>query len=183
MPVLPTLNVRSGRKAVRLVAVMVLLVGAAALVVGRFHARPAVAGHTPADPVTASTVQNGVQVTVLVTADTVQATYRPQRPGFHLYSISLPTDGVDGLGIPTRLEVQGGLRATGSPTSDRPVQSLNLPGLSAPLPVYPDGPVAITLPVTRTGSTSAQVVVSYGACSTSTCLFPVRALVIPIRLG
>ncbi|MDH6580252.1 hypothetical protein [Kitasatospora sp. MAP5-34] len=79
----------------------------------------------------------------MVSEGRVQATYRPQRPGFHLYSISLPADGVDGLGVPTRLEVQGGLRATGSPASDRPVQLLNLPGLDVPPPVYPDGPVTV----------------------------------------
>jgi hypothetical protein len=182
MPVLPTLNVRSGRTALRPVAVAVLLVSAAALAIGCFYALPVAAGHTPAGRVTASAVQNGVQVTVVVSAGRLQATYRPQRPGFHLYSISLPANGVDGLGVPTRLGVEGGLRATGSPTSDRPVRVLSLRGLGVPLPVYPDGPVTITLPVSRTRSTSARVVVSYGACSTSTCLVPVAALVIPIRL-
>lgn len=161
---------------------MVLLVGAAALAIGCSSARPGVVGQAPVGRVTASAVQNGVQVTVVVSADRVSVTYRPQRPGFHLYSIALPTGGVDGLGVPTRLWVQGGLRATGPPTSDRPVQSLKLRELGMLLPVYPDGPVTITLPITRTGSTSAQVVVSYGACSTGTCLIPVRALVIPIRL-
>jgi hypothetical protein len=99
-----------------------------------------------------------------------------------VYSISLPAGGVDGLGVPTRLGVRGGLRATGSPTADRPIRSLSLPGLNVVLPVYPDGPVTVTLPVTRTGSSSAQAIVSYGACSTSTCLPPVTALVIPVRL-
>jgi hypothetical protein len=59
---------------------------------------------------------------------------------------------------------------------------LKVQGLGTFLPVFPGGPVTITLPVTRTGSTSAQVVVSYGACSTSTCLLPVKALIIPIQL-
>lgn len=158
---------------------MVLLVGPAALAIG-CSARPGAVGHAPVD--TASAVQNGVQVTVVVSADRVSVTYRPQRPGFHLYSIALPAGGVDGLGVPTRLWVQGGLRAIGPPTSDRPVRLLKLEELGMLLPVYPDGPVTITLPITRTGSTSAQVVVSYGACSTSSCLVPVTALSIPIRL-
>jgi hypothetical protein len=157
-----------------------LLLAATATAAGCADEQPP-AGRASSTTVTANAAQNGVQVTVVLTADTVRATYRPERPGFHLYSMSLPADGIDGVGVPTKLAVKDGLRATGAPTADRPVQPLNLPGVAAALPVYPDGPVTLTLPITRTGSATAQVVVAYGACSSNTCLLPVSGLVIPIR--
>ncbi|MFG2004139.1 hypothetical protein ACGFNU_33765 [Spirillospora sp. NPDC048911] len=49
------------------------------------------------------------------------------------------------------------------------------------LPVYPDGPVTISLPVRRVG-TVGEVIVSYGACSKTTCLAPVTDHVTKIRL-
>lgn len=167
----------------RLLALLGTLIGTAALAVWCLHTSSGASGHAPAGRITASVVRGGVQVTVVVSADKVAVTYRPQWPGFHLYSITLPKEGIDGLGVPTQLTVQGGLRAAGPPTSDQPVRMLELQGLDVRLPVYPDGPVTITLPVTRTGSPTAQIVVSYGACSTRTCLVPVTALVIPIQLG
>jgi hypothetical protein len=104
----------------------------------------------------------------------VGATFSPKRPGFHLYSIDLPPGGVNGLGIPTIVSVHGGLRATGEPTADMPVTNLRIEELDVDLPVYPDGPVTVTVPVRRTGTERAEVVVTYGACSLTTCLPPVR---------
>ncbi|MEY9962491.1 hypothetical protein ABIA33_000517 [Streptacidiphilus sp. MAP12-16] len=62
---------------------------------------PQPTGHATAQGVT-------VTVTLLPTANgqrELRATFSPQRPGFHIYSIDLPTQGIDGLGIPTRLSV------------------------------------------------------------------------------
>ncbi|GAA2750028.1 hypothetical protein GCM10010440_56740 [Kitasatospora cinereorecta] len=192
MPVMPASNVPSGRTAARLMAAAVLLLCATAPATGcsrerspsadRAASDPATSDPATSDQATAGAAQNGVQVTVVVSADAVRATFRPERPGFHLYSIGLPVDGVDGVGVPTELGVKGGLRATAAPTSDQPVRQLNIPGVAGALPVYPDGPVTLTMPVARTGSPDAQVVVSYGACSTTTCLLPVSGLVIPVRL-
>lgn len=158
---------------------MALCLAAAALLpTGCSSNRPKTPARTN---VTTTVSRNGVQVTVVVSSGTVRATYRPQRPGFHLYSSNLPAAGVDGLGVPTLLEVRGGLRATGRATADRPVRTLHLASLDVTLPVYPDGPVTLTLPVVRTGpSPAAQVVVSYGACSVATCLLPVRDLTVRI---
>lgn len=167
---------RSRRPARRLAAVAVLLIGAA-LAIGGFEA----AGDRPTR-VTVSVVKNGVEVSAVVSADRVSVTYRPQRPGFHLYSIALPVGGVDGLGVPTRLAVRGGLRPVGPPASDQPIRMLKPQGLDVLLPVYPDGPVTITLPVARTAPASAQIVVSYGACSINTCLVPVADLAIPVHM-
>ncbi|MFI0366420.1 hypothetical protein ACH35V_00990 [Actinomadura sp. 1N219] len=108
----------------------------------------------------------------------VQVTFRPTRPGFHIYGLELPPGG---LGIPTEVNVRAGLEAKGVPSADEAVRQLELPSLGARLPVYPDGPVTISLPVRRTGDT-AEIVVSYGACSRTVCLEPVidRTTTLPL---
>jgi hypothetical protein len=104
----------------------------------------------------------------------VRATFSPQRPGYHLYSTDLPLGGVNGLGIPTTVTVRGALRATGSPTTNVRVSNLRIEELGVDLPVYPDGPVIVTVSVRRIGNGRAEVAVSYAACSAATCLPPVR---------
>ncbi|MFE9451985.1 hypothetical protein [Streptomyces sp. NPDC006739] len=132
---------------------------------------------------------NGVTVTVTLLAPDhgqreLRATFSPQRPGFHIYSIDLPPQGVDGLGIPTRLSVHGDLTAVGKPPSTKLVTRLLRPaGLQTEIPVYPDGPVTFTMPVRQTGSHVADVIVSYGACSESRCLMPVTDEVIHLNLN
>jgi hypothetical protein len=122
---------------------------------------------------------DGVTVVAVLTVEPdrtghVRARFSPQKPGYHLYSIDLPPAGVNGLGIPTVVGVRGGLRVTGSPVADVPVSNLRIEELDVDLPVYPDGPVTVTVPVRRTGDGRAEVVVTYGACSLTTCLPPVR---------
>jgi hypothetical protein len=110
----------------------------------------------------------------------VRVTFTPQQAGFHLYSIDMPPDGVDGLGVPTQVVVRGGLQASASPVANQPVRQLRIEDLNVDLPVYPDGPVTVTVPVHRVGNGPAQVVVTYGACSLSTCLRPVHGWVITL---
>ncbi|WP_204071582.1 protein-disulfide reductase DsbD domain-containing protein [Planotetraspora phitsanulokensis] len=110
----------------------------------------------------------------------LQATFTPQRTGYHLYSVDLPPGGVDGLGVPTTVRVGGNLRAAGSPAANVPVRTLRIEALDVNLPVYPDGPVTIAVPVRRTGNGRAEVTVTYAACSTSNCLAPVRDRVIAL---
>ncbi|MFA1537781.1 hypothetical protein [Actinomadura monticuli] len=129
-------------------------------------------GRQSAPPASAGFTEGGVEVSISVSESEVTAVFRPERAGFHVYSVDLPAGGVDGLGIPTRLGVRGGLAAAGRASADESVRMLDLPSLGVKLPVYPDGPVAVSLPVKRTGN-SAEVVVSYGACSAGTCLPPV----------
>ncbi|MFC4905690.1 hypothetical protein [Actinomadura gamaensis] len=112
-------------------------------------------------------------MTIRVTASTATAVFRPVRPGFHLYSRDLPPGGVEGLGVATNLTVRDGLTATARPTADQPVRALHLPSVNATLPVYPDGPVTLTLPLRRSGH-AGDAVVSYAACSPTTCLPPVK---------
>lgn len=106
----------------------------------------------------------------------------PPSPGFHLYSLSMPDGGVQGLGIPTRLSVRGALTAVGAVTANEPTQLLSIPALGVRLPVYPDGPVTLALPVRHTDGSTVQVVVSYGACSDATCLAPVIDETIPVSV-
>ncbi|WUH98990.1 protein-disulfide reductase DsbD family protein [Spirillospora sp. NBC_00431] len=120
-------------------------------------------------PATARFTAGDVDVSIAATADMVKVTFRPTRPGFHIYSLDLPPGG---LGIPTRVGVRAGLKATGAPSANKAERQLDLPPLGEKLAVYPDGPVTVSLPVQRTDGT-AQIVVSYGACSRSVCLPPV----------
>ena len=136
-------------------------------------------GHATADGVT-------VTVTLLPSSEgrrELRATFSPQRLGFHIYSIDLPAQGIDGLGIPTRLSVQGGLTAVGKPTANLATRLLRPAGLPTQIPVYPDGSVTFTLPVRQTSSHQAEVIVSYGACSETSCLMPVHDEVIHLGLN
>ncbi len=103
----------------------------------------------------------------------LEATFTPLQQGFHLYSIDLPPGGVGGVGRPTTLEVGGGLAAMGPPQADRRTAPLAVAGVAAPVPVYPDGPVTLRLPVRVTGGRSGLAWVGYASCSRSTCMPPV----------
>jgi hypothetical protein len=118
----------------------------------------------------------GVTVSMHLSADAKQllTTFTPQRPGFHLYSVSLPADGIEGLGRPTRVEVSGALRSRGPLTAESPVRMLPMQGTDVVFPVYPDGPVTTELPVQVDFHHGAKVLVSYAACSPQECLMPVN---------
>ncbi|GAA1104044.1 hypothetical protein [Kitasatospora arboriphila] len=132
-------------------------------------------------PSSASFTENGVTVDLSVdrwdgTAGTLTAVFTPTAAGYHLYSLDLPPGGVDGIGRPVSLKLRGGLEQTARPTTGAAVHDLQLPGGLPPVPVYPDGPVTVTLPVHRTAEGPATVLVGYAACSeTKGCLFPVDA--------
>lgn len=136
-------------------------------------ARPAAA------PSSARFTENGVTVDLSVdrwdgSAGTLSAVFTPTAAGYHLYSLDLPPGGVDGIGRPIALRLRGGLEQTGRPATGSPVHDLQLPGGLPPVPVYPDGPVTVTLPVHRAHEGPATVLVGYAACSeTKGCLFPV----------
>ncbi len=119
----------------------------------------------------------GVRVTAALArsghGERVEVTFTPDAAGFHLYSTALKVRQTHGLGVATRVTVQGGLRAAGPLTADRPVQMLRITVLHATLPVFPDGPVTLAVPVRAVGSQPASVIVTYVACSASVCLMPV----------
>ncbi|HWJ10392.1 MAG TPA: hypothetical protein VNS46_13520 [Nocardioides sp.] len=123
----------------------------------------------------------GVRVSAsLQGSSVVRVHFEPLRPGFHIYSLTLPAGGVDGLGVPTRVEAGSGFTASGPARSTVEPISLRIPELSVTLPVYPDGPVDIELPVDVDHSDDNTVIVAYGACSDEVCLLPVRDLVVPV---
>jgi hypothetical protein len=134
---------------------------------------------------------------------TLVATLTPERPGFHLYSIDLPPDGIQGVGRPISLNVQGSLSASGPLAAQTKATTLRLAGTDLTLPVYPDGPVTVDLPVTigaQSGATGhsgqsmpgahsmldaqsgATALVGYAACSESACLPPVSGHAVQLTL-
>ena len=126
----------------------------------------------------------GVRVTAALArsghGERVEVTFTPDAAGFHLYSTALRVQQTHGLGVATRVTVAGGLRAAGPLTADRPVQMLRITVLHATLPVFPDGPVTLAVPVRAVGSRPASVIVTYVACSASVCLMPVIGHRIPL---
>ncbi len=142
----------------------------------------------PALPL-ASFSEHGVRVDISLErsrlgAQVLAARFTPEAPSGHLYSLDLPRAGVDGVGRPTLLEIppQPGLRALGPPQADRSPVSRQLEGFSAPLPIYPDGPVTLRLPVAAAGG-PATLSISYMACSSEGyCLPPVVGRAVTVDL-
>jgi len=104
---------------------------------------------------------------------TLTATLTPDTAGFHLYGQSLPQDGVDGIGRPTRLDVGLGLAADGSVTADRQERLDVVAGTHRLVPVYPAGPVTLSVPVRVTPGRPLRAWLSWAACSEQVCLAPV----------
>lgn len=135
---------------------------------------------------TTSFSEKGVTVTLSVSGwqsskGTLTAVFAPEEKGFHLYSTDLPTDGIEGVGRPTVLSVTGALKAEGELTAAAEVRSISVPGVGAPVPVYPDGPVTTTLPVRADGIGEATVSIGYASCSERDgCTIPVSDR--PVRL-
>ena len=161
------------------------LLAGAALVLAVASASPA----PGASAVIGSLDSDGVSVQLRWTPDlrgggVLEATFAPLQPGFHLYSIALPPTGVSGVGRPTSLSVGGALVAEGPVTANQPVVQLPVAEVGI-VPVYPDGPVTVRLPVRVVGGPEALAWLGFAACSRSTCLPPVeRALVrldLPVR--
>lgn len=134
-----------------------------------------------ASSVTSSATAGGALVAAtIVTGASSEAvlhvTIAPLSPAYHLYSLALPANGVNGLGVPTRVLVKGAFTVVGRPAADVPTQYLRIAALDVALPVYPDGPVTLTMDVARRGSGPVDVIASYGLCSDTRCMVPVEGL-------
>ncbi len=108
----------------------------------------------------------------------LSATFVPTRPQFYLYSKDLPKDGLNGLGRPTLLEVirSDSIKPTGLLEADQPARDIYVETLGLSFPVYPVGPVTLSLPfelVASSKTVSMEVAITYMACSDRTCLPPV----------
>lgn len=132
----------------------------------------------------AAVERGGVRVTAeLIDADRLAVTFTPQ--GFepwHLYGLQLP-EGVS-VGKPTtvRVPADSWLRATGPATADQATHPLVIAGMD-PVPVFPAGPVTLTLPVavdTAAATGPTQVLVGYMACTDEQCQMPVQDLPVPV---
>ncbi|WKD36721.1 hypothetical protein [Streptomyces xanthophaeus] len=139
-------------------------------------------------PTTTSFTENGVTVTLSV-ADwhaakgTLTAVFTPEKKGFHLYSTELPLTGVEGVGRPTAVDVTGVLKTDGKLTAAATVRNISVPGVDAPMPVYPDGPVTTTLPIRADGNGEATVLLGYASCSAKEgCTIPVADHPVHLRL-
>ncbi|MFD9244511.1 hypothetical protein ACFV0D_21775 [Streptomyces sp. NPDC059556] len=133
--------------------------------------------------------ENGVTVRLSVAdwksdVGTLVATFTPDEAGFHLYSTALPAEGVEGVGRPTAVRPVGSLATAGEMTVDKPVKSITVPGVRAALPVYPGGPVTVTLPIRASAPGEAKVLIGYASCSaTEGCTIPVADRAVSLRTG
>ncbi|WP_328965070.1 hypothetical protein [Streptomyces virginiae] len=148
---------------------------------------PAAAAAKASAPTTTFT-ENGVTVTLSVadwqaSKGTLTAVFTPEKKGFHLYSTELPPTGIEGVGRPTSVDVTGVLKTDGKLTAAADVRSISVPGVDAPMPVYPDGPVTTTLPVRADGNGDATVLLGYASCSAKEgCTIPVADHPVHLRL-
>lgn len=131
--------------------------------------------------ITGSASAGGAVVTATLATESdgeavLRVTIVPQQPGFHIYSLALPPQGVDGLGVPTRISVHGAFAAIGRPQADVATQYLQIATLGVALPVYPDGPVTLTIRVAKRDNGRTHIIASYGLCSDSRCMLPVEGL-------
>ena len=134
----------------------------------------------------------GVKVTFSLSKATegkrwLKAKFSPTEKGYHLYSKDLPVDGLDGIGRPTLLALQkhGAITKVGSLTADKDVHILNSPLNADGFPVYPDGPVTLTLPFEISeGSNLFEVTasVTYMACTNSSCNPPVEGKKVTLQV-
>jgi len=113
-------------------------------------------------------------------------TYTPSRAGFHLYGKDLPKAGIHGVARPTLLELvsSASIKPAGPLVADRPTIDLHVAALGSTFPVYPAGAVTLRLPVTLTArdNATAELSVTYMACSDRTCLAPVVDRRIAVRI-
>jgi hypothetical protein len=136
----------------------------------------------------ASFTENSVTVTLALELDSagqvwLAATFTPTDPAFHVYSMDIPRDGVDGLGRPTLLELAPGSRmqAAGPLTASAEATDEDIDGL----PTYPAGPVTLRLPVTLppgAGWVDESVSITYMACGNGSCWPPVIGKIVPVRV-
>lgn len=130
---------------------------------------------------TGSATAGGATVTVTLAMMSsseaeLRVTITPLSPGYHIYSLALPPSGVDGLGVPTHIGVQGAFTAVSQPTASATTEYVRIAALGVALPVYPDGPVTLAIRVARHGYGLTRVSASYGLCSDTRCMLPVEGL-------
>ena len=137
----------------------------------------------------ASFTENSVDVSIALTRDAqgilfLTATFAPP-PDCHLYGKDLPRTGVDGLGRPTLLELAANskMQALGALIESVPAVAEDFE--LATLPVYPIGPVTLSLPVALPAGNEwveDEVSVTFMACTENACKPPVVGKIVQIRV-
>ena len=109
-------------------------------------------------------VQRHMDGTLQLTADFV-----PEEANMHVYGMTLPRQGIEGVGRPTLLEViSGDLVVSGALSANVEAADHSFPGFVRPFPLYPDGPVTLSLPVSLGEDADLDAVelsFTYMACS------------------
>ncbi|HVN15689.1 MAG TPA: hypothetical protein VMT73_08100 [Anaerolineales bacterium] len=160
----------------------ILLLGVTG-VFGSFRASRAEELTPRLQPLTSFT-ENDVAVEISLIKDPngstwLTGTFTPLLEHFHLYSKDLPKTGINGQGRPTLMEIlnPSKVRPLGELIADQPINSHFNYALASALPVYPEGPVTLRLPVelpqNGKDNTRLELSVTYMACSQQTCLAPV----------
>jgi hypothetical protein len=131
----------------------------------------------------AAFTENGVTVAIaLENGPSGQAwlvgTFTPVQEHFHLYSKDLPKDGIYGQGRPTLLEIVASSRVkpNGSLVANQPTVSHFTRAIEQSVPIYPDGPVTLRLPIAVSKGDAAvptELSITYMSCSEEICLVPV----------
>jgi hypothetical protein len=118
----------------------------------------------------------------------LETTFTPTEEDAHLYSMDLPEQGIEGIGRPTRVELPEGafLQAAGD-LQESAEASYNTVADGVPaMLVYPEGAVTLTLPVLLPDEddlpVNDQVLVTYMACTSTTCHAPVVDKAVDIHL-
>lgn len=133
--------------------------------------------------------QNAVEVTLQLERDQagalwLAAVFRPE-PGLHLYSKDIPRAGVDGLGRPTLLELPANTSIQLMGVLTESIASMEPPFEPKDLRVYPEGPVALRLPVRLPAGASPvreTIFVTYMACNQTGCRPPVENLALVVEM-
>jgi hypothetical protein len=118
----------------------------------------------------------------------LRATFSPLELGFHVYSKDLPKDGIDGIGRPTLLELieNPAIANIGELTADKKIHNLMSPLNADGFPVYPDGPVTLSLPFTMkqdaNGTVDVMAKITYMACTKTSCNAPVEGKAVKLTL-
>ena len=118
----------------------------------------------------------------------LQANFAPTEEGYHVYSKDLPPDGIDGIGRPTLLELSKheAISYIGKLTADKKVHNLASPLNADGFPVYPNGPVTLTLPFFLKAEENATIEitakVTYMACTKTNCKAPVEGKEVKLTL-
>jgi hypothetical protein len=114
----------------------------------------------------------------------LSATFTPSA-GHHLYSKDIPTNGLEGLGRPTLLELTEESQMMSLGALIESVQAQEPDFEPKELLVYPAGPVTLRLPVRLPPGNAwidDEIKITYMACSAYQCKPPVEGKIVRVRI-